>query len=299
MKASIGFRPGIALGLATVLVSAGLAQGATLFGLTDDNNLIQFDSNQPSTVDNAVGLRTAANAPIQDLIGIDFRPNNGLLYGVGRFGAVYTIDRSSGVATQVSQLSVNLNGSRFGLDFNPTNNLLRITSNTDQNLSVDVTTGAATVQTALAYQAGDINQNRDPNIVGSAYLNNDNNPATGTTLYNIDSVQNTLVTQNTPQSGQLQTVGGSNIDFSSLAGFDIGQDGTNLNAAFAVLQEVNTGVSRLYRVNLATGIASGGDVVGGGDLLDGLAIAPIPEPTTLAAVGLLALGIARRPGRKA
>lgn len=53
------------------------------------------------------------------LIGIDYRVQNNLLYGVGNAGGVYTINPNIGNATKVSQLSVALDGASFGVDFNP------------------------------------------------------------------------------------------------------------------------------------------------------------------------------------
>ena len=69
------------------------------------------------------------------LVGVDFRPSNGLLYGVGRIGGdpmalgqLYTIDIDSGVATAVGVRAIPLNGNAFGVDFNPVPDLLRIVS---------------------------------------------------------------------------------------------------------------------------------------------------------------------------
>jgi hypothetical protein len=264
------------------------AHAVPMFGLTDDNNLLGFDTANPSVLTSAIALRTAANAPLQDLIGIDYRPSNGLLYGVGRFGAIYTIDPTTGVGSQVATLSVTLSGSRFGFDFNPVADRLRITSDADQDLRVDVSTGVATVDGTLAYAAGDTNFGRNPNVVASAYTNSFAG-ATSTTLYNLDSVQNVLVIQNPPNNGTLMTVGATNIDLSSLAGFDIGPG----NVAYAALQQTLSGVTQLYTIDLTTGIASGASVIGGGDLLDGLTVV-VPEPTGLALLGLGGLATLRR-----
>ena len=77
------------------------------------------------------------------LIGVDFRPSNGLLYGVGRIGAdpmslgqLYTIDVDSGLATAVGARLIPLNGNAFGVDFNPVPDLLRIVSDLGQNIRI-------------------------------------------------------------------------------------------------------------------------------------------------------------------
>jgi hypothetical protein len=291
------------LGVAVLLGLASQARAVTVYGLTNTNGLVRFDSATPQditfAVDHIGGL--VAN---DDLIGIDFRPADGLLYGVGSGGGaagsarVYTIDTNTGFATQVSTMSVSLNGSRFGFDFNPVADRLRVVSNADQNLRINVGTGGTTVDTPLNYVTGDTFAGQDPNVVGSAYTNAFAG-ATSTTLYGIDSVHNNLVIQNPPNAGTLTTVGLLNIDATQLVGFDITFDTTlGMNLAFAALQDIVEGGSRFYTINLSTGLAT---PVGleQGDLLDGIAI-PVPEPSTCALLGLAAVGlgvIARRRAR--
>ena len=67
------------------------------------------------------------------LVGIDYRVQDGKLYGVGDAGGVYTIDET-GRGHKVKQLSIELDGQNFGVDFNPAANALRIISDTGQNL---------------------------------------------------------------------------------------------------------------------------------------------------------------------
>ena len=76
------------------------------------------------------------------LVGIDFRPATGVLYGVGRIGnsgdgQLYTIDVDSGLATPVVDVrTIPLSGVTFGVDFNPVPDLLRIVSDAGQNQRV-------------------------------------------------------------------------------------------------------------------------------------------------------------------
>src|SRR5690242_15130651 len=126
---------------AGLLLAASSSHAATIYALTDENDLLTIDSANPEDLVDA-GAISGLN---QDLIGIDIRPATGQLYGVGSLGTIYTINPLTRVASAVANVSVPLVGSRFGIDFNPVVDRLRLVSDLDQNLRVDVTTGAAVV----------------------------------------------------------------------------------------------------------------------------------------------------------
>ena len=303
-------RVAASVGVAAAAVSwAATARAAVVYGLTDENDLISFDSANPTDLLSASAITGLGG---QDLLGIDFRPANGVLYGVGNFGGVFRIDPATGVAVQASALNVPLSGSRFGLDFNPIPDRLRIVSDTGQNLRVNVDTGAVTVDTPLNYGPNQPGATGDaPIVVGAAYTNSfPPSPRTdpATTLYGIDvrSSEDRLVIQSPPNAGVLTVVGPLGLDASSLQGFDIFiEEGSNVG--LAALQDITGGVSRLYRINLATGQATlvpgggGTGVIGGGDLIDGLTVVPIPEPSSAIALlgGAAALALSRRRRQRA
>jgi Domain of unknown function (DUF4394) len=129
----------------------------------------------------------------ETLIGIDFRPSTGVLYGVGRIGTattgqLYTIDVASGLATAVGARAVPLAGVAFGVDFNPVPDLIRIVSDTGQNVRIRPADGTvAGTDTALAYPAlGDPNATRIARVVAVAYTNPDTDPTTNTVLHDLD-----------------------------------------------------------------------------------------------------------------
>ncbi len=218
----------------------------------------------------------------ESLVGIDFRPATGQLYGLSSGGKLYTLDTGTGAATAIGGNGATLTGSFYGFDFNPTVDRIRVTSSSNQNLRMHPTTGdVVSPDGNLAFANGD-----SPFVVASAYTNNFAG-STSTTLYNLDSRSNTLLTQSPPNNGQVNLVGGLGVDFDGNAGFDI--FGPN---AYAVL---NTGgsYSGFYQIDLATGAATFlGDIGDGrGNVFFGsLAIIPAPGVAgVLGAAGLMGL----------
>ena len=108
------------------------------FGLTATNTLVSLDlsgAGQPTRI-NVTGVDG-------NLIGIDVRSTNGLLYGATDTNKIYTIDFNTGAATFVSTLSVPFGGGQqSGFDFNPAADRLRIVGSNDQNFRLNVDTGA-------------------------------------------------------------------------------------------------------------------------------------------------------------
>lgn len=253
-----------------------------LIALTDNNMLVFFNSATPQDTDtlNVTGVDGT-------LLGIDFRPANGKLYGLASSNKIYTIDTGSGAATLASTLPIAFTGrARSGVDFNPLADRLRITGSNGQNFRVNVDTGAVTVDKNLAFVAGDTNQKITPSVTASAYTNNVAG-TTSTVLYDIDAMLNALAIQNPPNDGGLQTVGGLGIDFAAVGGFDIFTDSRGLNIAYAL-----TG-SSLYTLDLATGSATFRGTVNGGPF-QGLAVvlppvvppAPPKDPSPKNMIGL-------------
>ncbi|MEO7917642.1 MAG: DUF4394 domain-containing protein [Dokdonella sp.] len=268
-------------------VTPGLPANATALGLRGGNAIVRFPASSPS---GPVTVATLSGLAAGDtLIGIDYRPANGLLYGVSGTGHLYTIDPVSGVAVQGATLSVLPTGTRFAFDFNPAADRLRLVSDTGQNLRIDVSTGATTVD-------GSINP-AGPQITAVGYTNSVAGTTT-TTLFDIDAVSSSLFVQNPPNNGTLQLVGPLGVVPTGDSGLDIYSANGN-NAAFAALQV--GGTSGFYSIDLGTGAASLIGAIGGNPTLTGLAISPnalgvpavnVPVPVdSRLALLLLALGV--------
>jgi hypothetical protein len=259
--------------------SVAAAAGQTLYALTTSGRLIRFSTTDACVIDGT--LQVTGLAPNTTLHGIDFRPATGQLYGLGSDSRVYTIELTTGVATAVSMtpFSPVLEGEAFGFDFNPTVDRIRVVSNTGQNLRLNPVTGAtAAVDRSLAYAASDVNAGEQPRVVGAAYTNPDNDPATGTLLYDLDVALGVFATQNPPNDGTLNTVGSVGVRSNDLIGFDIAPS----NIAYVALKVTGSsqakrtcGNSDLYAVNLTTGVATRVGSIGTSMPIRGIA-APAP-----------------------
>jgi len=268
--------------VAAISLSAASARAELLFGLTTTNSLISFDSATPGTISAPIAITGIGAETIFD---IDIRPATQALYGLGSAGNLYIINRTTGVATLASSLNVSLDSTatRFGIDFNPVPDRLRIVSSTGQNLRVDVSNGATTVDGAL--------NGADTRAVSVAYSNNDNDPATGTSLFYIDSdgTDNTYTTSN-PNGGTLTLVGALGVNTNDNVGFDIsGFTGV----AYATLTSPTGTGSGLYSISLATGAATFIGAIGNGAVtLRGVAALTTPDTaSTMLLLGLACAGL--------
>jgi hypothetical protein len=249
-------------GIGGVNAARGLAIVAgpeTVFGVSTSNKLVSFRSNTPGLI-----LSTSPITGLQggeNILGIDFRPATGQLYGLGSTSRIYRINIVTGAATQVGTgtFTPALAGTDFGFDFNPTVDRIRIVSNTEQNLRAHPDLGTISFTDTPLTPAG--------NVVAAAYTNNFAG-ATSTTLYDMDSVTDLLLTQNPPNDGVLNAVGPLGVDASGLTGFDIATSGM----AFASITLQGAASTNFYGVNLATGATTLVGTIGGGELIRDTAV---------------------------
>ena len=223
-------------------------------GLTADRKLVSFSVDKPWVARSYTSVKGLQGD--QMLIGIDYRVQDGKLYGVGDRGGVYTIKPASGATTKVSQLTVALDGTTFGVDFNPAADRLRVVSDTGQNLRHDVNPAGTTIaDTTLTYPPATA---AAKGITAAAYTNNDLDMGTGTTLYDIDTALDQVAIQAPANAGQLSVIGKLGVDADEHAGFDIYSSLRNGKAddamGYAVLK--TGGRTGLYEISLFTGQAT-------------------------------------------
>ncbi len=257
--------------------SAISISAATLFAVTVNNDLVSFSDNNACSITSSVGI--SGLQADEAILAIDFRPANGQLYGLGSTSRIYVLDTISGVATEVGSgpFTPALSGNSFGFDFNPTVDRIRIVSNTGQNLRAHPVTGAIVfVDTSLAFAATDVNFGATPSVIAAAYTNPDNDPGTGTTLFDLDSALNILVSQVPPNNGTLNTIGPLGANINSVGEFDI----SSSNVAYmAVIESGQTrsngrrcGTSSLASVNLMSGAGTMLGAIGTRQPIRGLAV---------------------------
>lgn len=286
----------LAAAAACTLAAALPAQAETIYGLTAGANptLITFDSANPTSL-NVVGSVSGILGGLE-LRSIDFRPADGLLYGLATSGTaaqLYTIDIGNAVASTVGRgFSFAADaGSTVSIDFNPVVDRLRVVSSNGGNYRVNPNTGGlAATDTAVA-----------DDVRGIAYTNNVAG-ATQTTLYGISWSTGYLATIGgvngvpSPNSGSVALVGDLGFPHGGPAGMDVSGSGM----AYLSLDDLSSSSfdTEFYRLNLATGATQFvGELPVA--MLD-FAVGPVPEPETvamlLAGLGLLG-GVMRRRAR--
>ncbi len=266
-----------------------------------NNTLIAFDTSNPSNPAPAIAI--AGLGPGETLVGIDVRPQNGLLYGLTSNGAggirLYVISPRTGVATPLTDAPVQFSdgstdlpiaGTNFGFAFNPTVDRIRIVTDVGVNLRLNPNTGliidgntaAPGIQPDGAISGG------TTRVDATAYTNSVPN-ATATTQYTLDAASDTLFIQNPPNNGvQINplaiTLNGARLDFTSVNGFDIpaSVQVTTANAPAtgeAIAALTVGGTTGLYSINLGTGAATLlGNVGDGSTGLVGLTVASAQIP---------------------
>jgi len=264
-----------------VALTGNGALTATVFGVTPTNKLVSFLPDNPAAVTAIGTLSVPSGETVQ---GIDFRPSigpkNGTLVALttaaGGAAKLYVVNPADATVTALSSLAANamdtsapytaVAGAAFGIDFNPMPDALRTVSNTQENLRSNPDNGAT-------FTDGDLSVN---GVYAAGYTNSFS--STGSTalfyLRDVASGNTTLQSTTAPNDGTLVTVGTDlGFDFSTVGDIDIagGQNGFVLGA----LQVAGATPSGLYRINLASGVASkvGADIAtAGSEPLVGIAI---------------------------
>jgi hypothetical protein len=292
---------------AAALLTAATSRAQTIYGLgtiTGSNfrgepvgsqGLILINATT-GQAQNLAPVRLTGVTPGQTLVGIDFRPADNLLYGLGydptlagpaNNAQLYTVNPGTNVATPVGtaiRLELGSSSDGIGFDFNPTVDRIRVVSANDTNyrlnpndgsiVDADPLTAGTQADGTLSYSGG---SPANPGVGAAAYTNSFVGSAS-TTLYDIDYLNSGLLSiQSPPNAGTLNTqstiqlvvTGGSApgtypVGAVRHLGLDIYYN-PNTNANVAYMTEVTAprpvfgGTSRAtntYRLDLSTGQAT-------------------------------------------
>jgi hypothetical protein len=219
---------------------AGAANAETVAALVGDDTIAVVDTDQKK-----VTKTWKVSGASGKLVGIDVRPAEGMLYGLTSDGVIWTIDSSSGKATQKSKLDMPLpTGGMITVDFNPAADRLRVIGSDGTNLRINVDDGKVTKDGNLKFAETDMHKGKTPKIVAGAYTNSTKG-AKETTLYDIDAT-GAVLRQAPPNDGVLNSIGMLGMTPDNAA-FDIVSDGQGGNTGWLMAKDT------LYRVDLATG----------------------------------------------
>ncbi len=214
------------------------------YGLTASNQLIAFNANLPGTAASTTSITNLQSG--ENIIGIDFRPATGQLFGIGSASRLYTINTTTGRADTVASNPFSpalAAGAVVGFDFNPTVDRIRLVTGTSLNMRLNPENGALAA-TDMALKPG------TPQVTAVAYTNSSAG-ATRTTLFDIDISTKKLYKQDPPNDGMLVEVGALNVNATEAGGFDISPNNSVALAALTV-----DGKSGLYSIDTATGAAT-------------------------------------------
>lgn len=229
------------------------SKGITFYALAG-STLDKYSTSNPEKILRSVEIKGLQNN--EKILGLDYRPRTGQLYGLGSDSRVYIVNPSSGVASFAFSLSssidgmpVKLSGQSFGFDFNPQVDRLRIISNTGQNLRV-VPDNANDVA-GKTFVDGSINP--QPASVSAVAYDNNFDGTTTTKLYSLDAISNKLNEIMPPNNGTLADPFQVKLKLEGAGSFDIAPRNMEVkeNIGLAVF-DINK-KSTLFMINLDNG----------------------------------------------
>lgn len=235
----------------SAIAAAVVAAGLGLASAASAQSIVTLSGNSLTFID-AKSMKTTGTVKIAggNVIGIDVRPADGMLYGVTDNGWIVTIDPKSGKLTQKAEMSTKLkNAAGATIDFNPAADRLRVMSPDGTNLRVNVDDGKVIEDGKLKFAENDMHKGETPNVVAGAYTNSVKGTKE-TVLYDIDATIGALLRQAPPNDGVLNAVGKLGFKVQGPVAFNIVAKGEGQNDAW--LAHAGT----LYKVDLKTGKAT-------------------------------------------
>ena len=259
------------------LATVSSTEAATFFGVTDINELVTFDSNNPGTFSSAVPITGTAD----DILDIAYDIEGDRLFGIDFAGGIYNIS-TTGSATLLNG-SFAPNGFNLGLAYDPIDNTLLGTSDAMEFFAIDAITGAPSFGPDTIFEPFDTNASETAGFEAFGI-----DPLLGSS-FAIDPILGVLASGSFFAQNEFVTIGNLGVDVFGSPSLTVTPDG-ELFAAFD--SQVGFGTS-LYSIDALTGAAT--EI--GETSSAVLTITAVPEPSAsaLAALaGLFLIGRRRR-----
>ncbi len=302
--------------------AASAAPGELAFALSG-NHLLTFVPGAPGS---ATTKQITGVVAGETLVGIDVRPQNGMLYALGvnagaNTGTLYVIGRETGQAgivgtpgsvalTTDNVTVVDLPTGDYGFDVNPAADRIRVTTTSGLNFRINPNTGTPVDGDNSGLTSGVVSGTNPDGAIhgdttsvdGAAYTNDRPNNGNITTLYTLSAVTDQLAIQNPPNvgtvtPGQNVTVAGTPVNFSAVGGFDIDPAVATVASNVAVTSGDGYAVltigatTHLHRISLTDGAATDLGPIGDGSApIQGLALQRDLDDAGFPVVGLSADG---------
>jgi len=246
-----------------VLAMSMTAAGAhDMVAIDEAGNMVRFSDKNPNAIETVAIWGTSAR-----LVGIDVRPSDGQLYGIGADGSIYRIHSGDGKVTPMGRMSIGNVGSIAMVDFNPVADRLRVVTADGRSLRVNVETGETIEDGRLSYVTA-----KNFTVSAGGYTNSLKG-ATTTQLYQIDTGNLALLLQDPPNAGTLNQVNAIAMTSGTkdMKGGDIITDPRGVSLAYVVRG------SRLYSVAIPSGQISLLGQIGPKDNVDFVDVAVVRQ----------------------
>jgi hypothetical protein len=244
-------------------------KGSPVYAVDLDNRLLLFGTESPGTISR---LMPITGLPVlHRIVGIDFRPSTGQLFGIGNDSRVYVLDTLTGAANPVGpapfEPAIDFFEVHFGVGFDPAERLRLIVAESGANYSISADDGTAVLETGVHFKPGDPNEAETPRIAGLGYVP----PAAGASvqaavratqgpdplegvLLALDADLGVLVESIDPKTGEFDTIGPLEMVFERCAELKVGRNADGTVNIFAV---VLTAAGNLaLKLDVATGKAT-------------------------------------------
>lgn len=263
---------------ATALAAVAVALPAAaqpVVAITDDNTVLVIPNATTPSVTIPLLSTPLALADGETLVGLDSRAATRQIYllaydrttGAARM-YVLSDDATSIVPVGSVPVTLDLGSGVVGFDYNPTVDRFRVVGSNGANYRLHPTTGAlAATDGMLNYAPDDPNAGAMPMVGACAYTNSVPG-TTSTTLYGFDAGTASLVTQNPPNAGVLNTVGVTGLTLDPMytaMDMDIVADPVaETNTVILSANPSSATGTHLYAIDRSTGMATDLGAIGDG-----------------------------------